>query len=155
MTRNEKAPALGEQSEGRKNLLGGGSEDTVAHIDPGDIAALWADAKSLYFAKDFPPYASPAWRQLHPDDPRRLAAALNAAELWRKYGDEEALLQWFRDVSQRAKDIRASSKSYAELQQARRPKPPHQLQATPGWPPIRIPGGRGRYLTYQQHQEAA
>nr|WTB31080.1 hypothetical protein OG781_17765 [Streptomyces sp. NBC_00830] len=34
MSANEKAPALVEQSEGRKNLLGGGSEATVAQADP-------------------------------------------------------------------------------------------------------------------------
>lgn len=134
---------------------GGGLASTVPQIDADDIAQLWADAKSLYLANDFPKYASPAWVALHPDDPRRLAAALNAAELWRKYGDEEALLQWFRDVSQRAAYNLASSKTHAELTEARKPRPAHVLRATPGWPPIRIPGGRGRYLTYQQHQEAA
>lgn len=155
MTEIKETPALVAQSEGPGNLLSGGSENTVAQIDPGDIAALWADAKSLYLADDFPKYASAAWRALHPDDPRRLAAALNAAECWRKYGDEDALLQWFRDVSQRAAYNLASSKTHAELTEARRPRPAWVLRATPGWPPIAVPGGRGRYLTYTPERRAA
>ncbi|WP_327282283.1 hypothetical protein [Streptomyces sp. NBC_01205] len=123
------------------------------HISPDEFAALWAEARSLYFAKGFPPYASPAWRELHPDDPARLAAALAAAELWRKYGDEQALLAWFRDVT--ARGYTAEGKSAAELAELRKAKPPHQLTATPGWPPIRIPGGNGRYLTYDEGRAAA
>jgi len=134
--------------------VGGGLDATVAQIEPGDIAALWADAKSLYLAEDFPRYASHAWRALHPDDPRRLAAALAAAEMWRKYGDEEALLQWFRDATAPRPPL-WQLPSRAELEEARKPRPAHVLKATPGWPPIRIPGGKGRYLTYQEHQEAA
>lgn len=137
------------------SAAGGASDATVAQIDADDIAQLWADAKSLYLADDFPKYASPAWRALHPDDPRRLAAALGAAELWRKYGDEEALLQWFRDVSQRAAYNLASSKTHAELIEARKPRPAWVLRATPGWPPIAVPGKPGRYLTYAPERWAA
>lgn len=111
-----------------------------------DFAGLWAEARGLYFAQGFPPYASPAWRALHPDDPQRLAAALDAAEKWRKYGDEPALLAWFCDVT--ARGYTAEGKSAAELAELRKPKPPHQLQATPGWPPIQVPGAPGTYLTY-------
>ncbi|MEU4950020.1 hypothetical protein [Streptomyces lavendulae] len=120
-------------------------------FDPGEIAGLWAEAKSLYFAAAFPPYASPAWRALHPDDPRRLAAALDAAEMWRKYGDD--VVQWFRETSVPRRSL-AERKTAAELAEARRPKPPHQLQATPGWPPIAIPGRPGRWLTHRQEMAA-
>lgn len=123
------------------------------HIDPGDIVALWAEARTAFYADEFPPYGSKAWRALRPDDPRRLAGALAAAELWRKYGDEEALFQWLRDVSSR--QFSAEGKSQAELAELRKPKPPHQLQATPGWPPIAIPGKPGRYLTYIPERRAA
>lgn len=124
-------------------------------VDSGDMTALWANAKIAWSARDFPKYGSAAWIALTPDDPRRLAGALEAAEMWRKYGDEEALLAWFREAS-RARPSIADRRTRAELDQAAAPKPPHQLQATPGWPPIRVPGGNGRYLTHQhQHQEAA
>lgn len=122
------------------------------HIDPGEFVALWAEARSLYFTKGFPPYASPAWLALDPDDPQRLAAALDAAEKWRKYGDEEALMQWFCDAS---RAFTSEGRSRVELAQLRKPKPPHVLQATPGWPPIRIPGGNGRYLTYADERGMA
>ncbi|WP_405489115.1 hypothetical protein [Streptomyces sp. NBC_00096] len=126
----------------------------MTEADVFDIAGLWAEAKSLFFANDFPPYASPAWLALHPDDPRRLAGALDAAEKWRKFGDEESLLQWLRDAAGRR--FTAEGKTASELAEARKPKPPHVLQATPGWPPIRIPGGNGRYLIYtDERREAA
>ncbi|MEU7726138.1 hypothetical protein AB0B78_12955 [Streptomyces sp. NPDC040724] len=123
------------------------------HITPDEFVALWAEARTAYYADEFPPYASPAWRALRPDDPRRLAAALAAAELWRKYGDEEGLLAWLRDVSRRG--YSAEGRTAAELAELRKPKPPHQLQATVGWPPIRIPGGNGRYLTHIPERRAA
>jgi hypothetical protein len=122
-------------------------------IEPGDVVQLWADAKSLYLAGEFPKYASPEWIALHPDDPRRLAAALAAAEMWRKYGDEEELIIWFRSAS-RSRPSLVERRTRAELDEAAKPKPPHQLRATPGWPPIRVPGGNGRYLTYSERRAA-
>ncbi|MEU6312382.1 hypothetical protein [Streptomyces sp. NPDC047014] len=122
-------------------------------ITPDEFVALWAEARTAYFADEFPPYASHAWRALRPDDPRRLAAALDAAEKWRKYGDEEALLQWFRAAAGRP--FTAEGRTAAELAELRKAKPRHQLQATPGWPPIRIPGGNGRCLTYIPERRAA
>ncbi|MEV3988252.1 hypothetical protein AB0J57_05035 [Streptomyces sp. NPDC049837] len=109
------------------------------HIDPGDVVQLWADARGLFFAGVFPPYASPAWLDLEPDDPKRLAAALDAAEKWRKYGDEEALIQWFTDCM-RARPPLAEAVETARRAAAYVPPPPHRLQATTGWPPIRVPG---------------
>ncbi|MFI1449070.1 hypothetical protein [Streptomyces virginiae] len=136
-------------------------------VTPDDFAGLWAEARSLFYAQTFPKYASPEWRQLHPDDPRRLAAALAAAELWRKYGDEEGLLTWFRSVAGRS--FKADARSHAEL--VARGTTPHvadcdcpactarhigaNLHATPGWPPIRIPGGNGRYLVPIPERRAA
>ncbi|MCX4824891.1 hypothetical protein OG883_34565 [Streptomyces sp. NBC_01142] len=122
-----------------------------AEFDPGDIAGLWADAKSMFLAKDFPEYASAAWCDLHPDDPRRLAAVLEAAECWRKYGDP--VVDWLREASSATPSL-ASLKTAAELAEARKPKPPHQLRATPGWPPIAIPGQPGRYLYARQEMAA-
>ncbi|RSS52164.1 hypothetical protein [Streptomyces sp. WAC01280] len=62
-----------------------------AEPEPGDILReYWADAKQHYLNGDFPDYASPAWRALEPDDPRKLAGALLFAEMWRRFGDEIA-----------------------------------------------------------------
>ncbi len=123
-------------------------------ITPDEFTQLWAETRIAYFATDFPPYASPAWRALHPDDPRRLASAMAAAEMWRKYGDEEGLLQWFRAAAAPRRPL-AERKTTAELEAARQPKPPHQLQATPGWPPIAIPGQPGRWLHAPRQEMAA
>ncbi|CAM5254529.1 hypothetical protein SVIOM74S_02668 [Streptomyces violarus] len=141
------------------NLAGGEAEPTLPQDMPeGDadvFVELWAEAKVYYLASVFPKYGSPAWIALPPDDPRRLASALHAAEMWRKYGDEDNLLAWFRDVS-RPRPPFAEGRSRAELDALAKPKRPHQLRATPGWPPIRVPGKPGRYLTYRDtHQEAA
>ncbi|WP_329104563.1 hypothetical protein [Streptomyces sp. NBC_01439] len=140
------------------SAAGGSTAATVSqdgpHITPDEFVALWAEARTAYYADEFPPYASRAWRALRPDDPRRLAAALDAAEKWRKYGDEEALLQWFRDASSRG--YVSGGRTAVELAELRRPKPPHQLKATPGWPPIQVPGAPGTYLTYiDERREAA
>jgi hypothetical protein len=110
-----------------------------------DAVALWATARALYFARDFPKYASPAWTALLPDDPTRLASALEAAECWRKFGDEQALTEWLKSLN-RSPEAIARRRALAELDALARPKPPHQLQPTPGWPPIRVPGQPGRYL---------
>lgn len=159
MNRNAKDPQQGLTARGPEVSAASGSTVTSLpqdehHIDPGDIVALWAEARTIFYADEFPPYASKAWRALRPDDPRRLAGALDAAEKWRKFGDEDALLEWFRDVSSRS--FSADAKTLAELTEARKPKPPHQLHATPGWPPVAIPGRPGRYLTYiDERREAA
>ncbi|MFF3617729.1 hypothetical protein [Streptomyces sp. NPDC002467] len=123
------------------------------HITPDEFVALWTEARTAFYADEFPPYGSKAWRALRPDDPRRLAGALDAAEKWRKYGDEEELLRWLCDVAGRR--FSAEGRTAAELAELRKARPPHVLQATPGWPPIRIPGGNGRYLTYADERGMA
>ncbi|MGW3724232.1 DUF2742 domain-containing protein [Streptomyces sp. NPDC000851] len=138
----------------RESNAAGEADDSVPVIEPDDITALWADAKACYLARVFPKYGSPAWIALEPDDPRRLAAALYAAEMWRKYGDEEELLRWFREAS-RPRPSLVDTRSRAELDALAKPKPPHQLQATAGWPPIRVPGEPGRYLTHTEGRAAA
>ncbi|MFG2330168.1 hypothetical protein ACGFMM_11140 [Streptomyces sp. NPDC048604] len=158
MTENAETPrrlsgAFQEDSAG-----GGASAATVPDespaIDPGDIVQLWAEARALYFAGVYPKYASPAWMDLEPDDPKRLAGALQAAEMWRKYGDEEALIEWLRSLDAPRTPLWAR-RTKDELDELAKPAEPHQLQATPGWPPIRIPGGHGRYLTYTEERRAA
>ncbi|MEU9264587.1 hypothetical protein AB0E04_03910 [Streptomyces sp. NPDC048251] len=106
--------------------------------------ALWASGTvtRLLDGHDDPPkYGSTAWRQLPGNDPRRTAALITAAEMWRRYGDEEELLAWFRDAN-RNRDSLASRRTLAELDAlARQPAMP--VQAAPGWPPVRIPGRPG------------
>ncbi|MES9523140.1 hypothetical protein [Streptomyces capoamus] len=122
-------------------------------IEPGDLAALWANAKTAWVARDFPKYGSQAWIALGPEDPRRLAGALEAAEMWRKYGDEEELIAWLKNLGRTPNLV--GHRTRAELDALAKPKPPWQLRATPGWPPIRVPGKPGRYLTYTEGRAAA
>ncbi|MFE1430369.1 hypothetical protein ACFW6C_33095 [Streptomyces fungicidicus] len=158
MTTNAETPR-GQTGAFPKDQQGGGSEDRVEQEQPSSDAAdilteLWAEAKIAYLARTFPKYGSPAWIALAPHDPRRLAAALYAAEMWRKYGDEEELLRWFREAH-RSRPPLADGLSRAELDQRAKPLPAHQLQATPGWPPVQVPGKPGQYLTYTEGRAAA
>ncbi|WP_244204224.1 hypothetical protein [Streptomyces africanus] len=119
-----------------------------------DPIALWATARAHALAPEFPKYGSPAWCSLHPGNPARLAAALEAAELWRRYGDEQQLLDWFASLA-KSPEFLARGRALAELDALARPKPAHQLRATKGWPPIRVPGQPGRHLYPQEGRRAA
>ncbi|WP_310725048.1 hypothetical protein [Streptomyces sp. N2A] len=122
-------------------------------VDPDVLTELWANAKAAWTTRDFPKYGSREWIALHPEDPRRLAGALEAAELWRKYGDEEELVNWLKNLGRTPNLI--EHRSRAELDAAAKPKPPHQLRPTAGWPPIAVPGQPGQYLTCDARKEAA
>lgn len=121
-------------------------------VDPGVLTELWANAKAAWAARDFPKYGSREWIALDPGDPRRLAGALEAAEMWRKYGDEEELVAWLKNLGRTPNLI--GHRSRRELDAAAKPKPPHQLRATPGWPPVAIPGQPGKYLRYDDREAA-
>ncbi len=140
------------------------------------VSALWADAKAVYVAGTFPTYSSPKWCALPWESPQRLAAVLAAAELWRRHQAEQAHLDclldtdpdaWFREVTADANEearrtirrLRLSTvPTAAEMAGRRQPRPPRQMRATPGWPPIAVPGHPGRYLPWhddQREEEAA
>jgi hypothetical protein len=129
------------------------STTQTPEADPDALTELWANAKAAWSARDFPKYGSRDWIALTPDDPRRLAGALEAAEMWRKYGDEEELIAWLKNLGRPVNLV--DTRNRAQLDAAAKPKPPHQLQPTPGWPPIRVPGGNGRYLTCTEGRAAA
>lgn len=113
-----------------------------------DPVALWASARvtQLLDGQDSrarpPRYGSVAWQQLDGQDPKKAAAILTAAEMWRRYGDEDDLLAWFREAVRPRPSI-ADRRTRAELDALAKPRPPHQLRAAPGWPPVAIPGRPG------------
>ncbi|MGW0632443.1 hypothetical protein [Streptomyces sp. NPDC002758] len=72
--------------------------------------------------------------------------------MWRRYGDEEELCAWLKRLGHMPN--LTETRSRAQLDELAKPKPPHQLRATPGWPPIRVPGGDGRYLNYRARSAA-
>jgi hypothetical protein len=69
---------------------------------------------------------------------RKWTAAMDAAEA----------AAW-APIRRRLAEIRETP-TWAEQQQLRKLPPPRQLRATPGWPPIAIPGQPGKYLTVQE-----
>ncbi|MFC8429879.1 hypothetical protein [Streptomyces sp. NPDC057253] len=121
-------------------------------VDPDALTELWANAKIAWTARDFPKYGSPQWRALDPGDPRRLAGALEAAEMWRRHGDEEELVAWLKNLGRTPNLF--GHRTRRELDEAAKPKPPHQLRATPGWPPVAVPGQPGTYLRYSDKEAA-
>nr|WP_240982882.1 hypothetical protein [Streptomyces sp. S3(2020)] len=89
-----------------------------------------------------PRYGGREWGCLPNAAPQKAAAVFTAAEMWRKYGDEEELLAWFREAH-RARPPLASRKTLAELNELARPQPPRAVTASSGWPPVAIPGRPG------------
>lgn len=134
---------------------------------PGEITALRAETQVAALGVDtWPTYGTPEWLSLDPRDPRCYAATLEAAELHRRTEAERQRLDdlmdddpvaWWREITAEANEHAArlahaiaARRTAAELRVARdraHHRPPHRLRATPGWPPIAIPGQPGRFLT--------
>ncbi|MGW4974680.1 DUF2742 domain-containing protein [Streptomyces mirabilis] len=97
---------------------------------------------------EWPEYGTLPWLQLPADDPRVYVATLEAAESHRIHVE-----RIYADAHTQALDVLQTA---AEVRAARtgttRTRPVHQLTATPGWPPIQIPGCPGEYLTYQGNE---
>jgi hypothetical protein len=127
-----------------------------------DHTALWAEAQIATLGVEaFPEYGSPAWLTLRTADPRRAAAIIEAAELWRRQQAREAWLdrmldenpeEWFRLVTTSAnaeanRVLRAEKLSTrptaAEVARRRVYAEPRPVVATTEWPPIALPGRPG------------
>jgi len=112
----------------------------------------------------WPTYGTTEWYALDTRDPRKMLALFEAAESWRLHQLRQAEDDWLLDNDpdewsrRNLEDMRAAAASTvrrlniarertrAELDALAKPKPPHVLKATPGWPPIRIPGQPGKHL---------
>lgn len=119
--------------------------------------------------KSWPVYGSPEYYAADPFGKEKRFSVFHAAEKWRvgrlreQWLDELPPDEWyaevFGDARRAAAQLIAATnrvRGFREIRDARaKPRQPWQLRATRGWPPIRIPGQPGRYLTYKQHQEAA
>ncbi|MGW4997476.1 DUF2742 domain-containing protein [Streptomyces hydrogenans] len=143
-------------------------------ITPGDITALRAEMQVTALGVDtWPAYGSAEWLQLNPKDPRCYAATLEAAELHRRAEAERQRLDWLMDNDPEEwwREITADANAHAATLgrslAARRTaeelrvaadrasnRTPHQLRATRGWPPVRVPGQPGRYLVFGQEATA-
>lgn len=127
-----------------------------------DHTALWAEHQLTALGVNaFPAYGSPAWLALRANDPRRAAAIIEAAELWRRQQAREAWLdellerdpeQWYQlvtaDANAEAKRVlraeRLSARpTAAEVARRRTYREPRPVVATPGWTPVAIPGRPG------------
>ncbi|WP_189999984.1 DUF2742 domain-containing protein [Streptomyces rubradiris] len=145
-------------------------------MNTADAAQAWAEHQVTTLAGgardwDVPLYGSPAWTRLPPNDPRRFAAVVEAAERWRRRQAEEERLErladedpaaWYAEVTAGANEEArrlagrlARMRSLAELGTARTRRAPRQLRATPGWPPVALPGRPGQYLYPDRRRPAA
>lgn len=124
------------------------------NADAGEITALRANAQIAalglayedeHAARRWPPYGSVWWLRLEPQDPRVYVATLEAAELHRTH-----IERIYVDAHRQAQHvIRTAADAAAARKGTMRTREPHQLTATPGWPPIQIPGRPGEYLTME------
>ncbi|MFD6939647.1 hypothetical protein ACFWAP_26300 [Streptomyces goshikiensis] len=114
----------------------------------------------------WPEYGTPEFYAADPFGREKRFSVFVAAEQWRLQGvaldqldDAEWYAHVFGDARRLASQIIAATnriRGFREIREARQVKrEPHQLQATPDWPPIRIPGGKGRYLTYTDERGMA
>ncbi|MGC5007445.1 DUF2742 domain-containing protein [Streptomyces sp. DT203] len=127
-----------------------------------DAIALWASAQvTALGVETWPPYGADAWRALLADDPRKAAAIIEAAEQWRRHraeaDDLDRLLsddpeEWYRRVTaeadaeaRRIAPALAKRPAVAEERARAGHRPPRPGIATPGWPPVAIPGRPGWY----------
>ncbi|MFE4692930.1 hypothetical protein ACFRH6_23120 [Streptomyces sp. NPDC056749] len=147
-----------------------------------DAVALWASAQvTALGAETWPPYGGDAWRALLADDPRKAAAIFEAAEQWRQHRAEAEELdrllsddpeEWYRrDTAEADAETRriapalAKRPTVAEIRARAGHRRPRPVTATPGWPPVTIPGRPGWHrhlidtrqvdLPINQHQEQA
>ncbi|MFF4347851.1 hypothetical protein [Streptomyces sp. NPDC001530] len=146
---------------------------TAVHQNPAetDAVALWASAQVTALGVDtWPPYGSPAWRTLLVDDPRKAAAIFEAAEQWRRHRAEvdelDRLLaddpeEWWRRViadanaeARRIAPALARRISATEIRARAGHRPPRPVTATPGWPPVTIPGRPGWYRHHIDGRQA-
>lgn len=136
-----------------------------ADASAGDVTEIWAEQQfaALGIGTDqYPEYGSPAWVKLRAEDPRRAAAIIEAAELWRRSRAREAWLdqlaeddpeRWFAIITadaeakgrQTLRELKVSSSpTHAELTRRRAQYGPvREVKATSGWPPVAIPGRPG------------
>ncbi|WP_405492980.1 hypothetical protein [Streptomyces sp. NBC_00096] len=132
---------------------------------PGQVTGLRAEAQIAALGVGaWPAYGTAAWLSLEPTDPRCYAATLEAAELWRRMDADPDLsdAEWyaavFGDARRVASQLAAATnriRRMREIHEERaKPRPARQLKATPGWPPIAIPGQPGRYLVHGQETTA-
>lgn len=144
------------------------------HVTAGDVTALRAETQiAALRVEDWPAYGTAAWLQLDPKDPRAYAATLEAAEQHRRTEAEQRRLDdlmdsdpvgWWREITADANAyaarqgyVIAARRTAEEIRVARdnaNNRAPHQLRASPGWPPVAIPGQPGRYLTHGQEISA-
>ena len=116
---------------------------------PNDVARLRAIAQiTALGVSEWPPYGSFPWLRLPADDPRVYVATLEAAELHRTHIER----LYAGAYEQAEHHIRTAADALAARRETTRTREPHRLTATPGWPPIQIPGRPGEYLTYQGNE---
>ncbi|MCX5270984.1 hypothetical protein [Streptomyces virginiae] len=115
----------------------------------------------------WPEYGSPEFYAADPLGREKRFSVFVAAEQWRVQGqaleeldDVDWYVHVYGDARRLAAQILAATnriRGFQEIREARLVKrEPHVLEATPGWPPIQVPGAPGTYLTYiDERREAA
>lgn len=142
----------------------GSTAPSLPQEQPARVPGAWPALPPI---TSWPEYGTPAYYNADPFSREKRFSVFVAAEQWRLQGvalDELDDVDWyvhvFGDARRLASQIIAATnriRGFKEIREARQVRhAPRELKATPGWPPIAIPGAAGRYLSYiDQHQEAA
>lgn len=165
MTENANGPEMLRTPRDRHENARGGAAPSMAQrrrgwtarrLEPPPVPDSW------------PKYGTQEWYDLDTRDPRKMLALFEAAESWRLHQLREAEQDWLLDndpdewARQNMEGLRAAaastvrrlniarSRTRAELDEAAKPKPAHQLQATPGWPAVRVPGQPHKHLIWKE-----
>ncbi|MFF2955597.1 hypothetical protein ACFVVU_30150 [Kitasatospora sp. NPDC057965] len=146
----------------------------IRRISPAVVFDRWGQPLGI------PEYGSPAFAALAPADPRREAALITAAEAWRQQAEgapeaiharlrtdlvlgERARAAWVAEDEAAWKDLVRTVRAWSnhptalELaeQRARAAKAAHRpVSASPGWPPVAIPGQPGWHRHHRDGRQA-
>lgn len=132
-----------------------------AEPTPGQMTEIRAESQIVALGvTTWPAYGTAEWLRLDPAGPHCYAATLEAAEQYRRQDVDPDLpvAEWhtavYGDARATAARMVAATRQIRTMREIRdaraRPQPVHQLKATPGWPPIALPGQPGRYLVHGQ-----
>jgi nucleoid-associated protein YgaU len=163
MNRNAKKGRLDSGPSQEVSAASGSTTTSLPQQQPARVPGGWPTLPPI---SSWPEYGTPAYYNADPFSREKRFSVFVAAEQWRLQGvalDELDDVEWyvhvFGDARRLAAQILAATnriRGFQEIREARLVKrEPHVLKATPGWPPIRIPGGGGRYLTYSDERGMA
>lgn len=138
------------------SAAGGSTAASLPQRQPARVPGAWPTLPPI---TSWPEYGTPEFYAADPLSREKRFSVFVAAEQWRLQGvaldqldDVDWYVHTFGDARRLAAQILAATnriRGFKEIREARQQRrAPRELKATPGWPPIAVPGAPGIYLTY-------